>query len=64
MSESNPNGIYKVFNKKKDVDGLNLVVTVGGDGTILYTAKEFDKLTPPFLTFQKGTLGFLCKFRP
>ena len=38
-------------------------MTVGGDGTILYTAKELKETTPPFLSFQKGTLGFLCKFK-
>ena len=41
---------------------LDYVITVGGDGTILYTAKELKYVTPPFLSFQKGTLGFLCKF--
>lgn len=41
---------------------IDYVITVGGDGTILYTAKELKHTTPPFLSFQKGTLGFLCRF--
>lgn len=41
---------------------IDYVITFGGDGTILYSAKIFKKHQPIFLTFQMGTLGFLCKF--
>ena len=43
---------------------ISYVVTVGGDGTILYANRLFQKrTTPEFISIEKGTLGFLCKFR-
>ena len=41
---------------------IDYIVTIGGDGTILYAAKEFKKVVPPVVTFQRGTVGFLCQF--
>lgn len=54
---------YRVFKRKEHAHLMDYVVTIGGDGTILYAAKEFENTSPPFLTFHQGTLGFLCKFR-
>lgn len=42
----------------------SLVITVGGDGTILHTSNLFsDGECPPVLSFSLGSLGFLLPFR-
>ncbi|KAL3230706.1 NADH kinase POS5, mitochondrial [Nakaseomyces bracarensis] len=41
----------------------DLLVTLGGDGTILHSVSMFgDKMAPPVLAFSLGTLGFLLPF--
>ena len=52
--------LYDMMDHEERID---YVITVGGDGTILYGNKLFQKkITPDFISFEKGTLGFLCKF--
>ena len=42
----------------------DLVITLGGDGTILHTSHLFDGgECPPVLSFSLGSLGFLLPFR-
>lgn len=42
---------------------IDLVVTLGGDGTILHAASLFSRgAVPPVLSFSMGTLGFLLPF--
>eukprot|EP00297_Palpitomonas_bilix_P013179 CAMPEP_0113869128 /NCGR_PEP_ID=MMETSP0780_2-20120614/1366_1 /TAXON_ID=652834 /ORGANISM="Palpitomonas bilix" /LENGTH=370 /DNA_ID=CAMNT_0000854275 /DNA_START=143 /DNA_END=1256 /DNA_ORIENTATION=+ /assembly_acc=CAM_ASM_000599 len=41
---------------------VDLVVTLGGDGTILHSAGLFTERVPPLLPFAMGTLGFLTPF--
>ncbi|KAK9447123.1 NAD kinase [Limtongia smithiae] len=41
---------------------FDLVVTLGGDGTVLYTSRLFQRIVPPVLSFNLGSLGFLTKF--
>ncbi|KAG9312040.1 ATP-NAD kinase-like domain-containing protein [Chiua virens] len=42
---------------------IDLVVTLGGDGTILHAASMFSLgAVPPVLSFSMGTLGFLLPF--
>ncbi|KAK7204247.1 ATP-NAD kinase-like domain-containing protein [Myxozyma melibiosi] len=41
---------------------FDLVVTLGGDGTVLYTSTLFQQIVPPVLSFNLGSLGFLTKF--
>ncbi|CAH1758923.1 10450_t:CDS:2 [Entrophospora sp. SA101] len=41
---------------------FNLVLTLGGDGTVLYTSWLFQKVVPPVLAFHLGSLGFLTNF--
>lgn len=44
---------------------IDLVVTLGGDGTILHASSLFSSgAVPPVLSFSMGTLGFLLPFRP
>lgn len=43
---------------------IDLVVTLGGDGTILHASSLFSTgAVPPVLSFSMGTLGFLLPFR-
>lgn len=41
---------------------FDFVVTLGGDGTILFTSWLFQKIVPPVLSFALGSLGFLTNF--
>lgn len=41
---------------------FDFVITLGGDGTVLYTSWLFQRIVPPVLTFSLGSLGFLTKF--
>lgn len=46
-------------------DKVDLVVTFGGDGTILHAASLFARAShvPPILSFSMGTLGFLSEWK-
>ncbi|MCJ1410288.1 NAD(+) kinase [Ptychographa xylographoides] len=41
---------------------FDLVLTLGGDGTVLYTSCLFQRIVPPVLAFSLGSLGFLTNF--
>ncbi|GAA5895369.1 hypothetical protein JCM8208_005991 [Rhodotorula glutinis] len=41
---------------------FDFVVTLGGDGTILYTSWLFQQVVPPVIPFALGSLGFLTNF--
>ncbi|KAK9722076.1 hypothetical protein K7432_002963 [Basidiobolus ranarum] len=41
---------------------VDLAVTLGGDGTVLYTSLLFQRKVPPILSFHLGSLGFLTVF--
>ncbi|KAJ3216609.1 NAD(+) kinase [Dinochytrium kinnereticum] len=42
---------------------LDLIVTLGGDGTVLFTASLFQTIrVPPIIPFDLGSLGFLAVF--
>ncbi|KAL2048566.1 hypothetical protein N7G274_000478 [Stereocaulon virgatum] len=41
---------------------FDLVLTLGGDGTVLYTSWLFQRIVPPILCFSLGSLGFLTNF--
>ncbi|KAK9455182.1 ATP-NAD kinase-like domain-containing protein [Dipodascopsis uninucleata] len=47
---------------EKHPQRFDLVVTLGGDGTVLYTSRLFQNIVPPVLSFNLGSLGFLTKF--
>ena len=47
-----------------DAEAIDLVITLGGDGTILHASSLFKVgAVPPVLSFSMGTLGFLLPFR-
>ncbi|GME49125.1 Inorganic polyphosphate/ATP-NAD kinase predicted [Neofusicoccum parvum] len=40
----------------------DIVLALGGDGTVLYASWLFQRVVPPVLAFSLGSLGFLTKF--
>ncbi|KAL9122634.1 MAG: hypothetical protein Q9187_000825, partial [Circinaria calcarea] len=42
---------------------FDLVLTLGGDGTVLFTSYLFQRVVPPILSFSLGSLGFLTNFQ-
>ena len=42
---------------------FDLVVTLGGDGTVLFTSWLFQRIVPPVMSFSLGSLGFLTTFQ-
>ncbi|KAI5793050.1 NAD kinase associated with ferric reductase [Geopyxis carbonaria] len=42
---------------------FDLVLTLGGDGTVLFTSWLFQRVVPPILSFSLGSLGFLTNFK-
>lgn len=45
-----------------DIKDIDLIVTLGGDGTVLYASWLFQKQAPPIVAFHLGSLGFLTVF--
>jgi len=45
-------------------DGLDLIVSVGGDGTFLHAAHVASRVTCPILGVKVGRLGFLTEVEP
>ncbi|KAF2858429.1 ATP-NAD kinase [Piedraia hortae CBS 480.64] len=41
---------------------FDLVITLGGDGTVLFTSWLFQRIVPPIMSFSLGSLGFLTNF--
>jgi NADH kinase len=41
---------------------VDLVITLGGDGTILHASSLFPRKVAPILSFSMGSLGFLLPF--
>lgn len=48
---------------RDDPDEFDLVLTLGGDGTVLYVSTLFQRVVPPVLSFSLGSLGFLTNFK-
>jgi len=43
----------------KELEGFDLIIAVGGDGTIIATVREMQNFDVPVLGIHSGTLGFL-----
>ena len=41
---------------------FDIVLALGGDGTVLYASWLFQKIVPPLIPFALGSLGFLTRF--
>lgn len=53
-----------LFTTGQGAHKIDLVITLGGDGTILHASSLFKVgAVPPVLSFSMGTLGFLLPFR-
>ncbi|UKK01305.2 NAD(+) kinase [Theileria orientalis] len=48
--------------QEKDLEEVDLVITVGGDGTMLRVNKVFRREIPPVIGLSMGSLGYLAKF--
>ncbi|KAF1797870.1 ATP-NAD kinase-like domain-containing protein [Mucor lusitanicus] len=46
----------------KQPELFHLIITLGGDGTILFTSTMFQSTVPPIMPFHLGSLGFLAPF--
>ncbi|XP_062848925.1 NAD kinase b isoform X2 [Trichomycterus rosablanca] len=44
-------------------DCIDLIVCLGGDGTLLYASSLFQNSVPPVMAFHLGSLGFLTPFK-
>ncbi|KAH3671657.1 hypothetical protein OGAPHI_000362 [Ogataea philodendri] len=58
-------GRLKFWTKKlirENPDTFDLVITLGGDGTVLYASTLFQRVVPPVMSFSLGSLGFLTTF--
>ncbi|CAD0113830.1 unnamed protein product [Aureobasidium uvarum] len=47
---------------KKMPHKFDIVLALGGDGTVLFASLLFQRIVPPVLSFAMGSLGFLTKF--
>lgn len=55
---------YQQFNSFSEVSSTNLVVSMGGDGTLLRTAAAIEHNETPILGINTGHLGFLADVNP
>jgi NAD kinase len=63
LDDFEPKIRLKVFDKDDCCD-VDLVIIIGGDGTVLWGNHLFTgHKKPPFLTFNLGTLGYLTYFK-
>ena len=53
----------KVVSHKEVISKSELVFAIGGDGTLLKTAREIGKKRTPLLGINAGNLGFLAELR-
>lgn len=44
-------------------DRIDLIICLGGDGTLLYASSLFQGSVPPVMAFHLGSLGFLAPFK-
>ncbi|CCH60885.1 hypothetical protein TBLA_0D03860 [Henningerozyma blattae CBS 6284] len=47
----------------QNVGFFDLIITLGGDGTVLFVSSIFQTHVPPVLPFALGSLGFLTNFQ-
>lgn len=53
-------GKYKSYNEQKLLDMCDVVIALGGDGTILHAARIAAMKNKPVLGINNGTLGFMA----
>lgn len=50
--------------KSEDIDSADLVIAIGGDGTMIYASRLTRKSGTPILGINRGRLGFLADVTP
>ena len=61
LSENNVS--FVTYTPKKDLpstDGIDLITVIGGDGSMLSAAKDFQHLDVPFVGINLGKVGFMA----
>ncbi len=56
--------VMDLEHRKADVEGADLIVTVGGDGTILRTTRVAASFGVPLLGVNMGRVGFMAELAP
>ncbi len=51
---------FQAYKKKSDLEAVNFIFSLGGDGTLLETITHIDRLEIPILGVNMGRLGFLA----
>ncbi|GKA20907.1 NAD(H) kinase 1 [Tanacetum coccineum] len=66
LTESIYYNFVKTWNDDQEIwrlhEIVDLVVTLGGDGTVLWAASKFKGPVPPIVPFSLGSLGFMTPF--
>lgn len=64
MDPSSPNFETKLkfWEENQPRELVDFVITLGGDGTVLFAAFLFQEKVPPIIPFNLGSLGFLTVF--
>jgi NAD+ kinase len=66
LTESSYFNFVQTWKVDKEISQLHtkidLVVTLGGDGTVLWAASMFKGPVPPIVPFSLGSLGFMTPF--
>eukprot|EP00834_Sanchytrium_tribonematis_P002911 NODE_100_length_20331_cov_1.214462.p10 type:complete len:328 gc:universal NODE_100_length_20331_cov_1.214462:4972-5955(+) len=58
----NEKGIVCLINFYSVTPNCDLIITLGGDGTVLYSSWMYQRIVPPVIAFHLGSLGFLTVF--
>ncbi|PTM12646.1 MAG: hypothetical protein DA446_08225 [Bacteroidetes bacterium] len=56
--------LVRCTNENESVSGSDIVLVIGGDGTILHTAQRVMNLEIPILGINTGRLGFMASIQP
>ena len=59
QGEEHPSG-RAVNSEKEAIDEADIIVAIGGDGTMLYTARLMKNISKPILGVNSGRLGFMA----
>lgn len=51
---------YTIYSTKQELESVNFIFSLGGDGTLLETITHIDRLEIPILGINMGRLGFLA----
>lgn len=57
-------GAYRDISVDEVPTDIQCAIAIGGDGTLLHTAKDFENLDIVFIGINKGSMGFLAEIGP